>query len=134
MIRPDLSDPLTGGFWAGALAGELRVSWCAGCDRAVWYPRPHCDRCGGALHWQVLSGDAILIAWSEVSGPINPDFAAPYLTALVSPREAPDIRLVTRLVDCRAQDLRCDMPVRVCFRELQPLQGAAFMAPVFTPA
>ena len=69
-----------------------------------------------------------------MSGPINPDFATPYISALVSPREAPDIRLVTRLVDCEAQDLRCDMPVRVCFRELKRLQGAGFMAPVFTPA
>ena len=134
MMQPDPLDPLTGGFWAGALARELRVSWCAGCDRAVWYPRPQCERCGGALHWQALSGEATLIAWSEVSGPINPDFATPYISALVSPREAPHIRLVTRLVDCEAQNLQCDMPVRVCFRELKPLQGAGFMAPVFTPA
>ena len=134
MIPPDLSDPLTGPFWQGARDGVLQVSWCARCDRAVWYPRPHCDCCGGALHWQALSGEAILTAWSEVTGPINPDFSVPYLTGLVSPQEAPYIRLVTQLVDCRAQDLCCDMPVRVCFRELQPRHGTAFIAPLFTPS
>ena len=134
MIQPDLSDPLTGPFWQGAREGKLRVSWCGACDQAVWYPRAHCPACNGALHWQTLSGEATLVAWSEVNGPLNPDFSAPYLTGLVSPREAPYIRLVTQLVDCWAQDLRCDMPVTVCFRELQPRQGAAFVAPVFRPA
>ncbi len=134
MISPDLSDPLTGPFWQGAQAGELRVSWCAACDRAVWYPRARCDVCDGRLHWQTLSGAASLVAWSEVSGPLNPDFDTPYLTGLVSPREAPYIRLVTRLVDCCAADLRCDMAVTVRFRALQPRRGAAFIAPVFTPA
>lgn len=133
MIQPDLADPLTGPFWQGAREGKLQVSWCGTCDQAVWYPRACCNICGGILYWQTLSGQGTLIAWSEVTGSLNPDFNGSYLAGLVSPRDAPCIRLVTQLVDCRAQDLRCDMAVAVRFRELQPQRGAAFVAPVFTP-
>ncbi len=39
---PDLEDPLTAEFFAGAARGELVIPRCAGCDRWVWYPEPAC--------------------------------------------------------------------------------------------
>lgn len=134
MVQPDPSHPLAGPFWQAAREQRLEMSWCANCDAAVWYPRPACPDCDGALHWRALSGSATLLSWTVVGKSLNPDFGAPYITALVVPVEAPGARLVTRLVDCEPGDLECDMPLRLCFRMLQPRQGEPFMAPVFTPA
>ena len=130
-MTPDVNDPLAGPFWQAAANSELRITWCERCDRAVWYPRADCPQCHGELHWRALSGDATLLSWSEVMAPINPDHAPPYITALVCPLEAPEVRLVTRIVDCEADKLRCDMPVRVCFRTLQTRDDQPFTAPVF---
>jgi len=134
MITPDMDDSLAGPFWQAAANNELRISWCQHCDRAVWYPRADCPQCQGQLHWRALSGDATLLSWSEVLGPINPDHAPPYITGLVCPVEAPEVRLVTRIVDCDAAQLHCDMPVRVCFRTLQAGDDEPFIAPVFSAA
>lgn len=66
--------------------------------------------------------------------PINPAFPEPYITALVVPEEAPETRLVTQLVDCAAADLRCDMPLEVCFGPLAGRDPDGCLAPVFKPA
>ena len=47
--------------------------------------------------------------------------------------EAPGIRLVTRIVDCLFEVLRCDMALELCFRTLVPRGRAEFHAPVFRP-
>ncbi|MDP4652219.1 MAG: zinc ribbon domain-containing protein [Haliea sp.] len=132
MSIPDYHHSLTGPFWQGAAQHELRLSWCRPCAQAIWYPQAACPHCGGALHWHVLSGDALLITWSEVAAGLNPHFSEAYISALVSPVEAPTVRLVTRMVQCAAQDLRCDMPVTVRFEKLQQLHGEPYVAPCFT--
>ena len=134
MIQPDYDDTLTGPFWRAARDHQLVMSWCQTCDHAVWYPRPACPTCQGGLTWKRLSGRATLLSWSVVRMPLNPAFKTPYIPALVVPEEAPDARLVTQLVDCGPAQLHCDMPLRVCFRSLEPRQGEPFVAPVFGPA
>jgi hypothetical protein len=44
------------------------------------------------------------------------------------------MRLVTQIVDCAFDALRCGMALEVCFRELRPRSRAPFVAPVFRPA
>ena len=36
---PDVDDPLTAPFFAGAARGELVIPRCDACDAYVWYPR-----------------------------------------------------------------------------------------------
>lgn len=134
MTGPDCNHPLTGPFWQGAAQQELRLSWCRHCDRAIWYPQASCPHCRGALHWRVLSGEGVLVTWSEVAAGLNPHFRDAYISALVSPVEAPDIRFVTRIVQCDPQVLQCDMPVAVRFVPLQQYQGEPYLAPVFCPS
>ena len=133
MNLPDLDHPLAGPFWAAVSRKELQVPWCAVCDRAVWYPRPHCPHCQGDLHWRRLSGEASLISWCEVTGGLNPHFREAYTCALVSPLESPDIRIVMRVTQNPASSLRCDMPGRVDFIPVQQIGGTPYMAPAFTP-
>jgi hypothetical protein len=74
-----------------------------------------------------------LISWCEVAGGLNPHFHDAYTCALVSPLEAPDIRIVMRVTENPARELRCDMPGRVDFDYLQQTSGTRYLAPTFTP-
>ena len=46
---PDVDDPLTAPFFAGAARGELMITRCDACGEYVWYPQRACPTCGGAL-------------------------------------------------------------------------------------
>ena len=133
-MRPALDNELSGPFWQAAENEKLVMTWCGSCDRGVWYPEPHCPRCRHELFWKPLSGRATLLAWTVVRRPVNPVFETPYIPALVQPEEAPHARLVTRMVDCEPENLRCDMSVKVQFRQLRTRAGESYKAPVFTPA
>ncbi|HEY3721822.1 MAG TPA: OB-fold domain-containing protein [Acidimicrobiia bacterium] len=117
---PDVADPLTAQFFAGAARGELVIPRCVECDRWVWYPEEQCPTCGGELAWRATSGRGTLFSWAVVQRPFLPAFAemVPFVTALVSLAEAPDVRIVTYVVDADAGDLRADLPVEVTFRPL----------------
>lgn len=133
-MKPDLNNPLTGAFWQSVENNVLSLCWCDRCNDAVWYPELSCPSCGQATTWKPLSGRATLLSWTVVRRPMNPDFAVPYMPALVLPEEAPHARLVTQMVDCSPDDLRCDMSVKVLFRKLETRSGESYTAPVFTPA
>lgn len=134
MFQPDYNDPLTSPFWNAARESKLAISWCDACNQAVWYPKPVCPACKGELYWRSLGGKATLLSWTVVRKPVNPLFAPPFIPALVVPQEAPGVRIVTQLVDCAEESIRCDMALRVTFQELRPRSGDGFMAPLFKPA
>ena len=39
---PDVDDPLTAPYFAGAARGELMITRCEACERYVWYPDEQC--------------------------------------------------------------------------------------------
>lgn len=133
MIELPLDDPVCAPFWQAAQEERLLVCWCQSCVRTVWYPQSRCPVCRSVSVWREVSGFASLVSWTQVVMPINPEFPEPYITGLVVLEEAPTMRLVTGLVDCREQDLRCDMALEVRFRPLQGRGNGGHLAPVFTP-
>lgn len=142
MMHPDFPLPDTAWeptreFWAGAARGQLLITRCATCGRYVWYPQPPCRYCGGTkLAWMPVSGRGTLFSWSVVHHAWIPQFAAqvPFVTGLVALQEDPAVRLVSYIVDCAPQALRCDLPLRVVFRPLQyPGIDRQQMAPMFAP-
>ena len=130
---PDLENKTSGPFWQAAADGRLDLCWCARCDRAVWYPEQRCPACLSDTCWRTLSGLATLLSWTVVHMPINPDFETPYIPALVLPEEAPEVRIVTQLVDCDPVQLRCDMALEACFRQIRTKNGDSYQAPLFRP-
>src|SRR3954454_17614959 len=72
---PDLDDPLTKEFFAGAARNELLIPRCVHCDRWVWYPQETCPACDGALAWTETSGRGRLFSWAVVHRPFLPAFA-----------------------------------------------------------
>ena len=134
---PDLSWEPTRELWAGAARGVLQVTRCDACGRFVWYPETPCRYCGGAhLTWSEVSGRGTLFSWSVVHYAWIPQLAdrLPFVTGLVALAEDPAVRLVTYVVDCRPDALRCDMPVHVVFRPLRyPGVERTVIAPLFVP-
>jgi uncharacterized protein len=134
---PDVDDPVTAGFFAGAARGELMIPRCEACARFVWYPATDCPACGsGAVAWTPVSGDATLFSWAVLRRPFLPAFAemVPFVTALVALVEDPGVRLCTYIVDAEPDDLRADIPVRVTFRPLSfpTVPGRSVTVPMFT--
>lgn len=121
-------DPDTLPYWEAARAGRLDLQRCVPCGLLVWYPRRRCHRCGsGELHWETLSGEATVHAFTVVHRAPDPSMDVPYVVALVDLAEG--ARLLTNLVDVDPADVEVGLPVRVRFRELA--EGRTL--PVFGP-
>ncbi|HKA29626.1 MAG TPA: OB-fold domain-containing protein [Candidatus Binatia bacterium] len=135
---PDVAWPPARPFWEGAARGVLRIPRCDACERLVWYPGTPCRWCGGShLRWGDVSGRGRLFSWSVVRHAWIPQVAdrLPFVTGLVALEEDPAVRLVTYVVDCVPEALRCDVPVRAVFRALRyPGVERTVIAPMFTPA
>lgn len=135
---PDVDDPLTAPYFAGAARGELLITHCDACDEYVWFPRPECPHCEGALSWTPVSGRGTLFSWATVRRPFLPAFAdaVPFVTALVALEEDAAVRVVTYLVDAEPEVLRADEPVQVTFRPLSfsTVPGKSVIVPMFQRA
>jgi uncharacterized protein len=135
---PDVDDPLTAPFFAGAARGELLVTRCSSCDRYVWYPAPSCPHCEGALAWIPVSGNGTLFSWTVVRRAFLPAFEdkVPFVSALIAIDEDPAVRIVSYVVDCEPEALRADEPVRAVFRPLtfSTVPDHSVVVPMFVTA
>ena len=89
------------------------------------------------MPWTAVSGRGSLYSWALVHRALMKELRekAPYVTGLVALEEDPSVRIVTTLVDCDAEALRLDMPVRVVFRPLRfQTSKREVVAPMFAPA
>jgi uncharacterized OB-fold protein len=134
---PDVAWEPTREFWAGAARGELRITRCDACGRYVWYPEPPCRYCGAAqLTWTTVSGRGTLFSWSVLHHAWIPQFIEqlPFVSGLVALEEDPAVRVVSYIVDCAPEALRCDMRMQVVFRPLRyPGVAAEVVVPMFAP-
>lgn len=134
---PDIAWEPTREFWAGAARGQLVIPRCDTCSRYVWYPQPPCRFCGASrLTWTAVSGYGTLFSWSVVHYAWIPQFKdqLPFVAGLVALREDAAVRIVSYIIDCPPDALRCDMSVHVVFRPLTyPGVGSSVMAPLFAP-
>jgi uncharacterized OB-fold protein len=135
---PDIDDPLTASFFAGAALGELRIPRCDTCDAYVWYPQDVCPADRGPLTWTPVSGRGSLFTWAVVERAFLPAFAdrVPFVTALVALDEDPSVRLCTYIVDIEPDALTPDIPVAVSFRPLtfSTVPDKSVTVPMFRPA
>jgi uncharacterized OB-fold protein len=121
-------------FWEATREGRLLVQWCRVCDRGVFYPRvfcPHCAAGADALEWHPASGRGIVYAAVVEHRPeaAGAKFSAgePYCVALVDLEEG--VRMLTNVVGCPPEEVRCGMPVTVTW---EPLSDGRRL-PLFEP-
>ena len=132
---PDVDDPVTAPFFAGAARGELVIPRCDTCGAYVWYPQETCPADGGSLAWTPVSGRGSLFTWAVVRRAFLPAFEdrVPFVTALVALAEDPAVRLCTYIVGTAPEDLVADAPVAVEFRPLTftTVPGKSVVVPMF---
>jgi uncharacterized OB-fold protein len=135
---PDVDDPLTAPFFAGAARGELVVPRCGTCGAYVWYPAGACPHDDGPLTWTAVSGHGTLFTWAVIRRAFLPAFEdrVPFVTALVALDEDPNVRLCTYVVDAGPDALEPDAPVAVTFRPLSfsTVPGKSVVVPMFALA
>lgn len=123
--RPTL---LSQPHWDGCRAGKLRVQRCDGCALYVFIPQPLCPRClGTQLSWVDTSGLGTVYSYTVVHRPQRPEFAVPYVVAIVELDEG--FHMLTNLVECRPEDVEVGMPVVVHFQRMSD----AITLPYFKP-
>ncbi len=128
-----LPDALSQPYWDHAAKGELALPRCQACGTWHALPLEFCRKCGGKPSFQVVSGEGEIYSFLIEHHPVAPGFDGlmPYVVAMVSPREAPELRLISRLDGIVPDEVAIGMPVRARFVD-HP--GGDFKLPVFGPA
>ena len=121
-------------FWRAAAAGRLEFPRCRECGRFAWYPVPVCAACGGEAHvWTEVHAAPCIFSWAYARRALDPRLAplAPYATVLVEFDDAPGIRLVTRLIEGKPEELEIGRSGRIVFRDLgHPAVETGIIAPL----
>jgi uncharacterized OB-fold protein len=108
---------LTAPYWAACRRGELSIQRCARCDRRVHFPEAECPFCGGMdLPYETVSGRGTVHTLTVVHRAFLPGFSPPYVVAWIDLDEG--ARAFGDVIDCRPEDVRIGLQVRVCFQEL----------------
>jgi hypothetical protein len=116
-------------FWEGTKQGKLLIQVCNDCKSKIFYPRKFCPECwSGNLGWMEASGKAKILSFSTAYGMVEPKFTdeLPYTIAYVDLDEG--IRMMTRIVECKPEEIKFDMPVEVVYHERE-----GFFLPYFRP-
>ncbi len=103
-------------FWEGVARHQLLLQRCANCKTLRHPPVPMCGRCH-SVEWETVpaQGAGRVHSWIVSRHPTEPD-VAPRVVALIELSEG--VRFVSNLVDVDIEDVRNEMGVVVCFREL----------------
>lgn len=124
------TQPWSERFWEGTKEGKLLIQFCKECDSRIFYPRKFCPECWAAdLDWVEASGRGTVFTFSTAYDMVEPKFTdeLPYTLAYVDLEEG--VRLMTRIVDCKPEDITFGMAVEVVFHERD-----GFFLPYFRPA
>jgi uncharacterized protein len=117
---PDTGDPLTAPFWAGTLAGEVRVQHCGDCGYLRWPPAPVCPECLGLTSdWVALRDRGTVLSTCVYHRALAPAFRdeVPYAVACVELDDGP--RMYGQVAGA-PDSVGVGQPVRAVFRELSP--------------
>jgi uncharacterized OB-fold protein len=116
-------------FWTGGERGELLIEQCNACAAYIHPPTGFCPTCESrTTHYQPVSGKAFVETFTINNREWMPGLPSQMVLAMVRLAEAPEVRLVTNIVDCAAEDVAFDMPVTVQFEQAEDL-----WIPLFAP-
>lgn len=107
-------------FWDAAADGSLSFPRCTECQTFNWYPTLLCHNCySKEREWVASNGKATIYSWSVVAFPFLPELSdqLPIIPASIDVTDV-GIRMVTRLVNVAAGELRPGMPIEVTFRRV----------------
>lgn len=113
-MRPAVS-PDTEFFWAGTLAGELRIQRCGACGALRHPPGPCCLSCGitAQQEYQVAAGTGTVYSYVVHRHPPVPGKELPIIIALVELTEG--VRVMAELTGIDPDKVHIGLPVRASF-------------------
>ena len=114
-----VKNPDTAFFWDGCREHELRFEKCGQCSHVRWPPAMLCPRCHSRQTDRIISGGrGSVFSYVIYRETPHPAFQGdlPYVVALVELEEGP--RLLTNIVGCPPEEVRCDMPVVVAWEDV----------------
>lgn len=117
-------------FWDGCKEHELRFQKCRDCGLVRWPASIICPYCYSTdTEWIVAGGRGKVYTFGIFHEVYHPAFEdkVPYVTASVELEEGP--RLMTNIVGCSPEEVRCDMPVEVVWDDVTE----EFTLPKFKP-
>ena len=123
-------NPDTKPFWEGCRKHELRFQKCRNCGHVRWPPSIICPMCYSQdTEWIRASGKGKIYTFAAYHQAFHKAFenGLPYVTAIIELEEGP--RLLSNIVGCKPQDVRCDMPLEVTWEDI----NEEFSLPKFKP-
>lgn len=121
---------LTRPFWAGGLAGELRLQRCAPCGHLRYPISAICPRClSGEAAWEAVSGLGTVLSYTIFERAYQEGWKdrVPYVVALVELDEGPVF--LTNVVGIPPAEVHVGQRVTVVFER----RSAEAALPQFTP-
>jgi acetyl-CoA acetyltransferase/uncharacterized OB-fold protein len=116
-------------YWQSGKTGEFTLGWCATCKHWLHPAREICPDCTIPASPKTASGQATLATYTVNHQPWIEGLKTPYIIAIVSPVEAPDIQLTTSLIDTAEQHLSIGMTLQADW-----LHSGDVWLPVFKPS
>jgi uncharacterized OB-fold protein len=115
-VSEPIVSPETQEFWDAAKEGKLLIKRCSSCQKAHWYPRPHCPLCGNSdTVWEQASGKGSIYSLSRIRrGDGAFATAGVYVLAYVELDEGP--RMMTNIVGTDPEQVQIGQRVRVVFQ------------------
>ncbi len=123
-------NPWSQPFWDAAREEKLVIQHCRDCGANIFYPRIACPQCfSDNLEWIQASGKGTVYTYTVVVSNSPSAFIAdmPFVIAIVKLAEG--VQMLSNIVGCKPDDVRCDMPVEVVFEKL----NEKFKLPKFRP-
>ena len=108
-------------YWDAARRHELVIARCSRCDTSTMPPADVCPSCAStdpAFTWVPVSGRGTVRSWTTVRQSFLPGFEVPFVLVDVELDDAPDVRLIGRLLDGPDAALHQGDPVTVAFEDL----------------
>jgi len=123
--------PWTRQFWTATKQGKLLVQHCSDCNCNIFFPKKVCPECWSEnLTWIESSGRAKVYTFTVMRDMVEPKFMAdlPYVIAMVDLDRG--IRMTTRIVNCKHENVAIGMDVAVVFQDVSPECALPMFQPV----
>ena len=112
-------DSDTKDFWEGAKRHELLLQKCSACGSYRFPPSPMCPNCFSMdFKWEKVSGKGEVYTFTIVRVAVRPEWASdvPYVLATIKLDEG--VRMVSKVVGCKPEDMKIGMKVQVVFDDV----------------
>jgi uncharacterized OB-fold protein len=120
-MPPPAADNDTLPWWQAASEHRLVVQRCGECEHLRHPPAPICPECrSSSCNWKELSGRGEVYTYTVVHRAIAVEQELPFVIAVVALEGADGLRMISNIVDAKADDVVVGMPVELVWEDMSP--------------